>query len=148
MPKLTTVALAIALLFAAPSLASAKLDSSAERAAIKSVIASAYVNGVHRKQDVELMRAGFNSAFIMFINGKEGVRHFSIDDWMARTKPPPAGTRKAKVKSDISILDLTETAAVARVKLWKDGKLTFTDYMSMYKKDGKWTIVGKVFHRH
>ena len=148
MSKVMTIAVAFAFAVAAPGIASAKREHGKDRAAIKKVIKSAYVDGVHRKQDAQMMKAGFNEGFIMFVNGKDAVRHVSIGDWTSRMKPPAKGTPRPKVKSDIRILDITETAAVARVKLWRNDKLTFTDYMSLYKKNGEWSIVGKTFHRH
>lgn len=39
-------------------------------------------------------------------------------------------------------------AAVARVELWRDGKHTFTDYLSLYRFDDGWKILGKIFQRH
>ena len=152
MSKLMTIAVAISFTFTAGGLAFAKPEKTggraADRAAIKKVIRSAYVDGVHRKQDANLMKAGFNDAFIMFVNGDEAVTQVSMADWTARIKPPPADAERPKVKARIRILDITGLAAVARVKLKRDGKLTFTDYMSLYKRDGQWSIVGKTFHRH
>jgi putative lumazine-binding protein len=37
---------------------------------------------------------------------------------------------------------------VAQVVLSRRGKLLFTDYLSLYRMDGRWQIVSKIFHSH
>lgn len=128
--------------------AEAKHPAASDKDAIKAVIEKAYVRGVHVEQSAALMRSGFNPGFIMFLNPDDGVQHITLDKWASRLKPPAADAARPKVKSQIEILDLEGDAAVAKIKLWRDGKLTFTDYMSLYKKNGSWSIVGKIFHRH
>ena len=50
--------------------------------------------------------------------------------------------------SEIPMVDVTGDAAVARVELYKDGKHIYSDYMSLYRFDDGWKIVGKIYHRH
>ena len=130
------------------STAFAKTELRSEKKAIRKVIKQAYVKGVHTDQNPDMMRAGFNPSFIMFVNKADGVSHVKLEDWASRLTPRPADKPAPDVKSRIKVLDIEGNTAVARIKLWRSGKLTFTDYMSLYKRDGKWSIVGKVFHRH
>ena len=39
-------------------------------------------------------------------------------------------------------------AAVVRLELYRDGKHTFTDYLSLYRFADGWKIVSKIFHVH
>ena len=47
-----------------------------------------------------------------------------------------------------SILDVSETIAVVRVEAENWTGHRFTDYLSMLKVDGQWTVVNKIFHAH
>lgn len=47
-----------------------------------------------------------------------------------------------------SILDVSETIAVVRVEADNWTGHRFTDYLSLLKVDGKWTVVNKIFHAH
>lgn len=53
-----------------------------------------------------------------------------------------------EVVIQFSILDVSETIAVVRVEADNWTGHRFTDYLSMLKVNGKWTIVNKVFHAH
>lgn len=145
LPIAITVAFSLGLTTAT---AVAGVSKRQDKKAIAAVIESAYVQGVHVERSASLMREGFNPGFVMFRNAAEGVKHVSLDDWASRMKPAPADAPKPNVKSEIRVLDVEGGAAVARIKIWRDGKLVFTDYMSLYKSDGKWSIVGKIYHSH
>lgn len=113
--------------------------------AIKQTIAESYVEGIHVQWNEEAMRAGFNDAFIMFILRGDEVSHLSKADWISRMKP---SDKKNDVDYKIPMVDVQDTAATARIEIYRDGKHVFTDYMLLYKVGGKWQITGKVYHRH
>jgi len=48
----------------------------------------------------------------------------------------------------VSIDILQGTAAVVRVELWKDGVLTFTDYLSLSEFSAGWRIGGEIYVAH
>lgn len=130
--------------FAAPA-------ENADDAAIRDAVDRAYVRGVHIEGDPELMRAGMHDTFIMFVPSEGGVTQLTRDAWIERlaaAKAKAAGAPKPKILSEIMILDRTESAAVVRVKLFRDGKQIFTDYISLYRVGGEWKLVGKIFQRH
>lgn len=53
----------------------------------------------------------------------------------------------ADAKAEVDILAATGTAATARVALKNWHGLSFTDFHSLVKIDGKWTIISKIFHQ-
>ena len=53
-----------------------------------------------------------------------------------------------EVVVQFSILDVSETIAVVRVEAENWTGHRFTDYLSMLKVDGQWTVVNKIFHAH
>jgi len=49
---------------------------------------------------------------------------------------------------EIPMIDIQDTAAVARIELSRGGIRLFTDYQLLYKFEDRWRIVSKVFHAH
>ena len=49
---------------------------------------------------------------------------------------------------EIPMIDIQDTAAVARIKLSRGGEHLFTDYQLLYKFVNQWRIVSKIFHAH
>ena len=74
-----------------------------------------------------------------------------IDQWaqsIERNKQTKPEGPDYEITSEIPLVDVTGNAAVARVELYKDGKHIYSDYMSLYRFDDGWKIVGKIYHRH
>lgn len=122
-----------------------------EKEAVLKTVEDAYAIGIHIDRNPQAIRKGFHQEFVMFINGDEGVRKVTRDEWIARieegNKKNP-DRPKPDVKYDLELLDMAKDAAVVKVDLHRDGKHVFTDYMSLYKFEDGWKIVGKIFHSH
>ncbi|MEK6373982.1 MAG: nuclear transport factor 2 family protein [Acidobacteriota bacterium] len=125
---------------------------SQDDAAIKEVVDRAYVHGVHIDADPAKIRSGMHESFIMFVRNGDAVTQLTRDAWIARIEASNAARKddapKPKTTADIQVLDRSGDSAVARVNLFRDGKQIFTDYISLYRFDGGWKLVGKIFHRH
>lgn len=125
---------------------------SQDDAAIKEVVDRAYVHGVHIDADPAKIRSGMHESFIMFVRNGDAVTQLSRDAWIARIEASNAARKddgpKPKTTADIQVLDRSGDSAVVRVNLFRDGKQIFTDYISLYRFDGGWKLVGKIFHRH
>jgi ketosteroid isomerase-like protein len=142
--RFAAIALAV-LASAAPASA-----ADADQEAVKAVVLSAYVEGVHVKGDPALMRAGFHPDFRMLTLRQGALVPVTLDDWAARIEkgarerkgPPPA------VRHEFTHVDVAGNAAVVRLELHRDGKHVFTDYLSLYRFADGWKIVSKTFHSH
>jgi Putative lumazine-binding len=123
-----------------------------DNAAIKDVVDRAYVQGVHVDADPEKMRGGMHDSFVMLVRNGDAVTSLTRDAWIARLEASKAqakpDAKKPEIKAEIDVLDSSGDSAVARVKLFRDGKQVFTDYISLYRFESGWKLVGKVFHRH
>lgn len=122
-----------------------------EHAAIVAVVDQAYVHGVHIDGDADRMRAGMHDSFVMFVQSDKGISQLTRDAWIERlaaSKARAANAPKPEIKGDITVLDRSGNAAVAKVALFRDGKQIFTDYISLYRFDDGWKLVAKTFHRH
>ncbi len=122
-----------------------------EKQAVIKVVEEAYVQGVHAHPDGEAMRQGFHAEFIMFVQEGGKINKVTRDEWITRIAAAQAkGANKPRpeIKAEFPLVEVTGSAAVVKVELYRDGKHTFTDYISLYKFDEGWKIVAKTFYRH
>ena len=120
-------------------------------AAIKEVVDRAYVQGVHIDSDAAKIRSGMHDSFVMFVRNGDDVTALTRDAWIERIEASKAKAKpgpKPETKAEIDVLDRSGDTAVVRVKLFRDGKQIFTDYISVYRFASGWKLVGKVFQRH
>ena len=109
---------------------------------IKEVVMQ-YVNGC-ATGDVESTQKAFHKDAVMYgyLNGELSAG--SIENLYAAIKALGAD---CATKAQVDIVECVGTAAVVRVVLEDWHGLSFTDFHSLVKIDGKWTIVAKVFHQ-
>ncbi|MEM7052162.1 MAG: nuclear transport factor 2 family protein [Acidobacteriota bacterium] len=121
-------------------------------AEIKELIEKSYIHGAFNELDPEAMERGFHPDFAIFSARGDELRRFEIADWVAGT-----AERKASPEFDPSknvwqhrfvSVDVTGNAAAVKIELSKDGKLIYTDYLSVLNYDSGWRISAKVYHRH
>jgi hypothetical protein len=126
-------------------------EQTGDAADVEAVVRSAYVEGVHVRGDASLMRAGFHPDFLMLVLRDGKMTVVTLDEWAgrieARAKENP-GAAPAPVTAEFARIDVTGNAAVAKVEIYRSGKHTFTDYLSLYKFPDGWKIVGKIFQAH
>lgn len=140
---------ALALVLAATATATAA-DEGAEREAIKAVVRTAYVEGVHARGDSALMRQGFHPDFRMLTLRDGAMTAVTLDEWAARIDKASRERKDPRppVEHEFTQVDVTGNAAVARVEIRRGGKHVFTDYLSLYRFADGWKIVSKIFHAH
>lgn len=135
------------LALAAPALA----DGHDERA-IEELILSSYVHGAFNELDPDAMRAGFHPEFAIFSAKGEELGRYPIATWadgVAKRKADPEFDASQNVwKHRFASIDVTGGAASVKIELSKNGKLVYTDYLSLLKFDSGWRIVAKVYHQH
>lgn len=124
-------------------------DSEAE--AIKDVIDHSYINGIHNLAGREVIRQGFAEDFEMLIFRENMITKLPVENWISNVERqieenpgPPDHLASAKYLD----VDITGDAAVVKLELYREGKKLFTDYLSLYKFNDGWKIVGKTFYRH
>jgi hypothetical protein len=124
-------------------------DSKAE---VEKVIQASYFNGAFNNLDIESMRKGFHPDFAIFSAKGNDISRFPIDVWIdgieKRKQDPNFEKAQAKMDCKIASLDVTEGCAAAKIEISKNGKMVFTDYLSLLKFDDGWKIVAKVYHSH
>jgi hypothetical protein len=122
-----------------------------DEAAVRETIVEAYVKGIHINRDVEAVRKGFHPSFTMFIKKGEDVGTLSIDKWVKsieKSKEEKPDGPSYKVTHEIPLVNVSGDAAVAKVMIYRDGELIYSDYMSLYRFEDGWKIVGKIYFSH
>ena len=121
-------------------------------AEIKSLIEKCYVHGAFNELNPEALEHGFHPDFAIFSPDGEAIKKYPIADWVKRTTERKASADfdpdKNKWQHHFASVDVTGNSASVKIELSKDGKLVYTDYLSLLKFDSGWRIVAKVYHGH
>jgi hypothetical protein len=128
----------------------ASVNAQDDEQMIKQVVQTAYIDGIQNRGSVEDIRKGFHSSFTMLRLMNNEVKPLPIEEWIANIEKAKAKNEPAPAKAEgkfISV-DVTGTAAVVKLDLFRQGKRTFTDYLVLYKFQEGWKIVSKTFYRH
>ena len=130
----------------------AQTDVKTEKDNIKKLIMSAYIDGLHNKGDIAQIEKGFHPGFNLLILSNNRLEKLPIYNWIESAKarkvsnPEPLKENEL-TKCEFLDIDISGTAAVAKIKLSKGGKDIFIDYLSLYQFTDGWKIVGKVYYR-
>lgn len=122
-----------------------------DKQAVTKVVEEAYVQGVHANPSGEAIRQGFHQDFIMFVFDAGKINKVTRDEWISRIeagKAKSSNGAKPEIKAEFPLVEITGNAAVVKVELHRNGKHIFSDYLSLYKFDDGWKIIGKTFYRH
>lgn len=124
-----------------------------EEEAIKEVINKAYIEGIHNKGEIKAIERGFHPGFNLLIKQDNVLEKLPIYNWVyyskvRKEKDPTPLTEEQKTVCKFINIDVTGDAAVAKIELHRQDKLIFTDYLSLYKFNEGWKIVGKIYFKH
>ena len=141
------IALTLTMLLSAPLVARAEALS--DEAAIRQLVQQAYVDGLLNLGDLEKTRSGFHPDFVLLGLRNGQLTRFPIADWIASAeKQKAAGQKPPSTTIQKISVDITGTAAAVKLELVRAGKLVYTDYLSLYKFNDGWKIVGKIYFSH
>ena len=119
-----------------------------ERQAVVKVVTDAYINGVHVSPDAAAMRRGFHPDFRMLVLSDGAMTAVPLEEWIARIEKSTGSGNRPKVTCEMPVVSVEGLAASVRVEIYRDGRHTFTDFLSLYRFADGWKIVGKTFHTH
>jgi len=142
----------LSLLLAAPWTAAQHRHEGGVEHELEQLIVQSYLHGAFNELNPDAMRRGFHPDFAIFSAKGDELARYEIADWIAgvsKRKSDPAFDPAAnRWEYKIASLDVTGDAAAAKVQLFKEGKLVYTDYLSLLKFESGWRIAAKVYHRH
>ncbi len=125
-------------------------EKSGDKELILKTIEKAYVQGIQNGKDIKNIEKGFHPGFnLLGVDNDNMLTKFPIYTWSAYVNKRVAAGEKPEVEttSKYPMVDITGKAAVVKVELYREGKMIFTDYLSLYKFEEGWKIVSKIYHR-
>lgn len=128
-------------------------DITKDQEMIKKVIQTAYVEGLQNRGDQGKIDAGVHPGFRMLgIGPGREMWELPVYTWKERVaKDVSEGRKPRKPGEEVSVkfldVDVSGTAAVAKIEFYVGEKLTFIDYISLYKFGEEWKMVSKIFYK-
>lgn len=144
--KRSITLLAIALL----SVAMMAQEKAGDKELILKTIEKAYVQGIQNLKSIENIETGFHPGFnLLGVDKDNHLTKFPIYTWYDFVKKRSVTGEMPEVETTAKypLVDITGNAAVVKVELYRDGKMIYTDYLSLYKFEEGWRIVAKIYHR-
>jgi hypothetical protein len=142
--KLLTLAVAGIAGLSLPLLAARPVDPDED--AIRRVVGY-YFDGGTAGDSTVVGKAFHKSAMMLFVRDTAFVQMPIFSEYLARVAAPrPAGAAPDQTKKGIASIDISGTAAVAKLRMTRPD-MVITDYMSLLKINGEWKIVNKIFDR-
>ena len=151
MKRVLTV-MAVMLLVSTAAFAQPVAAESGVKQRLEALIVESYVHGAFNELNPDAMGRGFHPDFAIFSAKGDALGRYEIADWIKgvakRKADPEFDPAKNRWDHKIESLDVTGGAAAAKIHLYKDGKLVYTDYLSLLKFDSGWRVAAKVYHKH
>jgi hypothetical protein len=122
-----------------------------EEEAVKNVVNTAYVGGIHNGGPVDDIRKGFHPTFAMLRQMDNTVKPLPIEEWITnieKTRSSTSGPSKGKTEGRFVSVTVAGTAANVVLELYRSDKKIFTDNLLLYKFSEGWRIVSKTYFRH
>lgn len=127
-------------------------DLDKEKKAIKNVIQTSYVEGLQNEGNLEKIDQGIHPDFVLLGIGEgEIMWKLPIDEWKEKTEQKLKEGKLPRNEKLVTVkflsIDITGIAAVVKIEFYVGEKLTYIDYISLYKFDGNWKMVNKIFYK-
>jgi hypothetical protein len=105
-----------------------------------------YLDGMFYADEAKLRRA-FHPQSLQVGHYRGRLEYDPLDTFIAAVKAEPALEFGASYFAEIAVLEVAFDIAVVKVvDDWQGDR--FTDYLTMLKRDGRWSIVNKAFTVH
>ncbi len=129
-----------------------RTENAVEKKAIETVIQTSYIDGLQNLKNIEAIADGFHPGFNLLMLQHGMLNKLPIYNWIEYAKQRKAKQIEPLKKEDTTYckflnIDITGTAAVAKIELSKGGKAIYIDYLSLYKFEDGWKIAGKIFYK-
>ena len=126
---------------------------SKDQQAIMDIVQTAYVEGLQNEGDLEKVDSGFHPGFeLLGIGSGNQMWELPIYNWKETTKDAvEEGKKPRKEEELVSVnflsVDVSGTAASVKLEFYVGEKLTYIDYLLLYKFEDGWKIVSKIFYK-
>jgi hypothetical protein len=122
-------------------------QSTNEEGAISEMLVAAYVEGIYVNRDREAVLKGFHPDFVLHVYDGGNLIQAPLEMWLGRLQLD--GTRNPdSIDYEIDLIDITGNSAIAKMRIFENSQLLYTDYFGLYKFEDGWKIVNKIFYGH
>ena len=126
-----------------------------EREAIQNIVELYYIDVLYYGKEIDELKKGFHPDFNMYVLHENKVDKRSLQQWIDRLKAVRArrsvttnSDEKNRYKHEFKSIDVTGYTAIAKIEIFRDGKLEYTDYLTLYKFEEGWRVMTKFFTQH
>lgn len=124
-----------------------------EKEVIEELIRKSFLNGALNELNVNDMDQGFHPDFNILLPQQNNLFKLPLDMWKNvvmeyKTNPEKNQTKLREVDYKLTVLDVTDAAAVVKVELFRDDIQLSTDFISLIKFPNGWKAVAKVSNEH
>lgn len=123
-------------------------ENESDHNSLTKLIERSYIHGAFMEMNVTAMQAGFHPAFHFYGAEQGELRDVSISEWIASVERRKSKQDRFEIEYKIISIDITGSSAIAKVEIYQEGSLLFTDYLTCLKFTDGWKIMSKVYHRH
>jgi len=99
----------------------------------------------YQQADIKLIQQAFHSETRLLSVDNDKLDKTEMKDWLKNLEDRHSRGDIRKGVLEIQSIDVTEYTANVKLKI-RFAAFEFTDYLSLLKVDGKWLIVGKIYH--
>lgn len=123
-----------------------------EEQKIKRLIEEGYLNGALNEMNTERMLEAYHPDFAIFFSDGSQLKKLPLRNWKAMVDQyknsdiSQSGLRN--MTYEFEEINVTDRAAMVKLKLYRNGELIFTDYLSLLMFGDSWKIVAKVYNEH
>ena len=117
---------------------------------ILKTIEKAYVQGLQNGNEIANILKGFHPGFnLLGVDQNNHLSKLPIYTWydMVEARIEAGNKPEVETTAKYPLVDITGNAAIVKVELYREDKMIFTDYLSLYKFKEGWRIVSKIYHR-
>ena len=115
--------------------------------AITRLMIESYVEAVYVDRDENAVRRGFHSDFVLHVKNGDLITKESLAQWLQRLDLDGIQSSRS-VDYEIDSIDVTGDSAVAKLRIYLDSELVYTDYFGFYRFDEGWRFINKTFYAH
>lgn len=124
-----------------------------EKEVIEELIKKSFLNGALNELNVKDMEQGFHPDFNILIPQENNIFKLPLSMWMNvvmdyKTDPEKNKSKLREVDYNLTVLDITDAAAVVKVELFRGETQLSTDFISLIKFPNGWKAVAKVSNEH
>jgi len=122
-----------------------------ERERIRRMLEDVYVHDMYMKETRKEMSSEFSEAFHMLVPELDGRSLQPVRlrwDGLAELMRNHPKAISARTRFEFPLIDVTGDAAMARVDVFDGDRPVYSDYVSLYRVQGSWCLVSKVYHAY